>query len=96
MTPAKPKAPFRGRNRADRRRLRALLDAGEQVEAHGLLYEKDRLAECLSQGGRRNPPAMKPGSSTSGTGAIETGSAPQSPSACGAADRDYAKRASQR
>ena len=64
MAPAKPKASFRSRNRADRRRLRALLDAGEQVEAHGLLHEKDRLAECLSQGGRRNPPSLTPGPAT--------------------------------
>lgn len=62
----KPKASFQARNRADRRRLRALIDAGEQVEAHGLLHQKDRLAECLSGGPRAHPSPARPGSPTAG------------------------------
>ncbi len=58
MAPVKPQTSFRTRNRADRRRLRALLDAGEQVEAHGLLYEG--LAECLSWGKRPQPSPPTP------------------------------------
>lgn len=60
MTPVKPKASFRTRNRADRRRLRALIDAGEQVEAHGLLHQKDRLAACLSRAAGPHPSPPKP------------------------------------
>ncbi len=46
------------RKRADRRRLRALLDLGEELEARGLLDEAVRLA--AGQGGRPAP-AARPG-----------------------------------
>ena len=49
MPTAKPTPPSKARSRADRRRLRALMDAGEQLEAHGLLSGPERLAQILAR-----------------------------------------------
>lgn len=53
-----PNAPrgARNRGRADRRRLRALFDAGEKLEAHGLLEGPAALARLLTQSPLPPPP----------------------------------------
>ncbi|HUW98053.1 MAG TPA: type IV secretion system DNA-binding domain-containing protein [Acidiferrobacter sp.] len=60
MSAAKSPPPAKARSRADRRRLRALIDAGEQLEAHGLLAGSERFAQRLARWKASAEPVVPP------------------------------------